>query len=360
MVTLCAFPTYIGKELCKLYPRISLEFAAEWHLFKEKWKVIVTGIIFQFIHGFLTRTAHILHEPRPLLHDIGFVLIPELGPEHFYISEILWAAVFVPFILWTFLPFVSTKKLFYTVLLWTKMLVVLVICQMLRVLSFTATQLPGPAHHCREGQPTARLEYHSIWDVLQLNVLHSCGDLIFSSHMTFMLTFIITYTKYGTTSLFKYLAWLAAVAQSVLIVASRKHYTVDVVIAWYVVPLVYYFVDHRLQDLAGPCDVVERTFSEKCMLLHSNSGRPSPNRGDRELVAHLMGGFKDMHAKISLAHWLRASSSPESVSSEEDHDGSKDGDIGEPLLLDDSRNRIDVVVDLSKAEAQATTHSGLS
>lgn len=32
---------------------------------------------------------------------------------------------------------------------------------------------------------------------------------------------------------------------SVLIVASRKHYTVDVVIAWYVVPLVFYAMLRR-------------------------------------------------------------------------------------------------------------------
>lgn len=32
----------------------------------------------------------------------------------------------------------------------------------------------------------------------------------------------------------KQVAWLIAVIQSLLIVASRKHYTVDVVVAWFV------------------------------------------------------------------------------------------------------------------------------
>ena len=38
--------------------------------------------------------------------------------------------------------------------------------------------------------------------------------------------------------------WTGAAILSVLIVASRKHYTVDVLVAWYVVPLVFY-ASHR-------------------------------------------------------------------------------------------------------------------
>jgi hypothetical protein len=32
----------------------------------------------------------------------------------------------------------------------------------------------------------------------------------------------------------KFLAWFMAIIQSLLIIASRKHYSVDVVVAWYV------------------------------------------------------------------------------------------------------------------------------
>ncbi len=43
----------------------------------------------------------------------------------------------------------------------------------------------------------------------------------------------------------KALSWLLGVILSILIVASRKHYTVDVVIAWYTVPLVFYTMYRR-------------------------------------------------------------------------------------------------------------------
>lgn len=39
--------------------------------------------------------------------------------------------------------------------------------------------------------------------------------------------------------LVKAAAWLAAASLALLIISARKHYTVDVVVAWYVVPLVY-------------------------------------------------------------------------------------------------------------------------
>eukprot|EP00897_Mesotaenium_endlicherianum_P002805 jgi/Mesen1/2552/ME000162S01682 len=178
-------PTYITKEITKRWRRIGHEFSLEWPILCDKWKFILFGLLFQ----------------------------------------------------WTFHPFVFYNQRFYTVLLWVKVLCVLVICQFCRILSFTATQLPGPNYHCRVGSPAATLPPpKNIQDVVVLNlsrgVLFGCGDLIFSSHMTFSLTMVLTYNKFGTTRWLKQIGWLLAVTQSLLIVAARKHYSVDVVVAW--------------------------------------------------------------------------------------------------------------------------------
>jgi hypothetical protein len=67
------------------------------------------------------------------------------------------------------------------------------VCQLLRILSFSSTQLPGPAPHCHAGRLTATRPPVTAWwqhlvvDV-RTQVATSCGDLIFSSHMTFILT----------------------------------------------------------------------------------------------------------------------------------------------------------------------------
>jgi hypothetical protein len=79
---------------------------------------------------------------------------------------------------------------------------------------------------------------HLVVDV-KTQATHSCGDLLFSSHLTFCLLGAVSYTHYGRVRVVKALAWAAAAAMALLIIAARKHYTVDVVVAWYVVPLVY-------------------------------------------------------------------------------------------------------------------------
>ncbi|KAG9453222.1 hypothetical protein H6P81_006126 [Aristolochia fimbriata] len=53
---------------------------------------------------------------------------------------------------WTFLPFFFQSKKFYTVILWCRIFAFLVASQTLRIITFYATQLPGPNYHCHEVQ----------------------------------------------------------------------------------------------------------------------------------------------------------------------------------------------------------------
>ncbi|OEL36012.1 Phosphatidylinositol:ceramide inositolphosphotransferase [Dichanthelium oligosanthes] len=104
---------------------------------------------------------------------------------------------------------------------------------------------------------------NSVLEVLLINfprgVLFGCGDLIFSSHMIFTLVFVRTYHKYGSKRFIKFLAWFMAIIQSLLIIASRKHYSVDVVVAWYTVNLVVFFVDNKLPGLDISAEMPDRT-----------------------------------------------------------------------------------------------------
>ncbi|OAY82830.1 Phosphatidylinositol:ceramide inositolphosphotransferase [Ananas comosus] len=216
---------YVAREGSKLWARVSSEISVELQLLLEKWKLLLAGLIFQYIHGLAARGVHYLHRPGPILQDLGFMILP-----------------------WTFHPFIYHSKRFYTVLLWLR------VSQILRIITFYSTQLPGPNYHCREGSKLARLPPpESVFEVLLINfprgVIYGCGDLIFSSHMIFTLVFVRTYQKYGSKRIIKLLAWLTAVVQSLLIIASRKHYTVDVVVAWYTVNLVVFFIDQKLPEM---------------------------------------------------------------------------------------------------------------
>ncbi|XP_073044478.1 phosphatidylinositol:ceramide inositolphosphotransferase 2-like isoform X3 [Primulina eburnea] len=194
---------YIGPGASKLWKRICAETTTEINLLAENWKYILGGLICQYMHGLAARGVHYFHRPGPILQDAGFFLLPA--------------------------------------------------CQILRIITFYSTQLPGPNYHCREGSKFATLPRpDNMVEVLLIvpqGLLFGCGDLIFSSHMIFSLVFVRTYHKYGTQRFLKQCAWLIVVIQSLLIIASRKHYTVDVVVAWYTVNLVLFFIDKKLPEL---------------------------------------------------------------------------------------------------------------
>nr|VDD05621.1 unnamed protein product [Brassica oleracea] len=291
---------YIRRESSKLWKRFCSEITTEIGLLAENWKYLLAGIICQYIHGLAAKGVHYIHRPGPTLQDLGFFLLPELGQEKSYISETVFTTVFVSFFLWTFHPFILKSKKIYTVLIWCRVLAFLVACQFLRVITFYSTQLPGPNYHCREGSKVSTLPWpKSPLEVLQINphgVMYGCGDLIFSSHMIFTLVFVLTYHKYGTKRFIKLFGWLFAFVQSLLIIASRKHYTVDVVVAWYdndlllflilspfryTVNLVVFCLDKKLPELPDRTTVLlpviskDRTKEENHKLLNGNGVDPA-------------------------------------------------------------------------------------
>ncbi|CAL0329571.1 unnamed protein product [Lupinus luteus] len=283
---------YIGREASKIWKRICAEVSIEINLLAENWKYLLAGLVFQYLHGLAARGVHYLHKPGPILQDVGFFFLPELGKDKAYISETLFTIIFLSFVLWTFHPFILKSRKIYTVLIWCRVLAFLVASQFLRIISFYSTQLPGPNYHCREGSKLATLPRpDNALEVLLLNfprgVVYGCGDLIFSSHMIFTLTFVRTYHKYGTRRWIKQLGWLLAVIQSFLIVASRKHYTVDIVVAWYTVNLVVFFIDKKFPELpdrssaaatllpVSTKDKDGRTKEENHKLLNGNSADPA-------------------------------------------------------------------------------------
>ncbi|KAJ6795212.1 phosphatidylinositol:ceramide inositolphosphotransferase-like [Iris pallida] len=322
---------YVAREASKLWRRVAMEVSVELQLLQEKWKLLLLGLICQYIHGLAARGVHYLHRPGPVLQDLGFMALPELGLERSYISETLFSTIFFSFLLtacrstytikpvtqfgcrlhdsfiqlfessslhvrriwlWSFHPFIYHSKRFYTVLLWRRVLAFLVASQSLRIITFYSTQLPGPNYHCREGSKLARLPApDSIFEVLLLNfprgILYGCGDLIFSSHMIFTLVFVRTYHKYGSKRFVKALAWLVAIIQSLLIIASRKHYTVDVVVAWYTVNLVVYFVDNKLPEMP------DRTGSVAPLLPLSSKEKDRTKEENHKLLNGMNGNAGD-------------------------------------------------------------------
>jgi hypothetical protein len=151
---------------------------------------------------------------------------------------------------------------------------VLILGHFMRFLSYTATVVPGPSYHCRPDfkQPGTGIAYMdllpknaysiffpSVEDMKSVSL--NCGDLIFSGHMfTNVISwyYFVTYSKrvftkpgFGFTSrkmrlLLIGVNTLFLLGCAISILASRQHYTVDILLATYIGLLLPYWYDQNL------------------------------------------------------------------------------------------------------------------
>lgn len=301
----------LGWRCRMLGRRVWAEVKLEWPLLKPRLWVIIPCLIFQYIHAIFTGMAYYMHEPLPLdnttLHDLGFEALPFLSNDA--VSEILVYCGFAMFFVWALSPFVTRRKSFHFVVVLKRALVVVVLCQILRIVSFLSTQLPAPAPHCRAPEPTSNAPWPVWWQVIIVNVARQaskgCGDLIFSSHLTFMFLFAWTYAVMGRYLLIKIFWFLYVIATSLCIIASRKHYTVDCVVAFYVVPLVFF---HFCRKWTTTRDDICTNDNRGIVALGSSlpmTAVPSHSRGaslaDAAMAAAANGnGYADSGSKYGL------------------------------------------------------------
>ena len=211
-----------------------------------------------------------------MLKDLGFHLIPEINTENLSFrphNGVLYA-IFLLGILFVLSP-LYFKVPFTSIQVAWRTLMTVSIAVTLRCLTFISTILPTPGPHCSpDTNDTLKRSFDpptSAQDVfLGFDTENGCGDLIFSSHMMYALVCTIMITDYSIRSVtgvrldarenaedarepdsspppkslkivlaLLSIPWLLCIALAILIVAQRSHYTVDVLVAWYTVPLVW-------------------------------------------------------------------------------------------------------------------------
>lgn len=291
----------------KLKIRIRSELRLEIPLLLARWKTIFLGLLFQYVHGVFVQLAHFMHRPALTpLHDIGFEILPEIGDGGKWVSETIFGILFASFGLWSFSPFYMTQRKFYTAVLYARLLTVLVVCQCLRVASFSVTQLPAPHYHCRQGAELATIRPPaSVLGLILVNVgraaANGCGDLIFSSHTTFILVGTLTYSEYGSMRIMKVIVWLSALCLSLLIIASRKHYTVDVLVAWYTVPLVFWTL-HGRWTLQRPDDEEDMERLELPVTMPMDNGDLNGDHNPQGRYKPAMAYHGDVYGSMGMRH----------------------------------------------------------
>ncbi|GBG30559.1 Phosphatidylcholine:ceramide cholinephosphotransferase 3 [Hondaea fermentalgiana] len=128
--------------------------------------------------------------------------------------------------------------------------------QTLRAALYLSTSTPGAADRCLTAAHPERFK-PTLVECFYIfgNIYHNCGDLMFSGHMLLMLVLSISVFHYGESAF-----WISpkrnriigaallvlCVLETFLILASRHHYTSDLVVAWYITPLLWYYHSTKL------------------------------------------------------------------------------------------------------------------
>jgi len=121
---------------------------------------------------------------------------------------------------------------------------------LLRSLTIIVTSPPDPALSCRGFRPDQRW-----WDNSIFFWHKTCGDLMFSGHTSFMLTVTILFTHYAPVFAYRVVAvaliWLAAIAGLLSLVATKYHYSSDVIVSAYITSSMYYLYDFCVKHHAS-------------------------------------------------------------------------------------------------------------
>jgi len=221
----------------------------------EKGKILV-GLIFQYVHSVATNVAYYMHIPREPLADLGMSLLPELGPEKQIISEYMFFALFISTIVFALSPLflrhdrsVPLARRRFATLIFARFLCVCALAQSLRIVSFLVTSLPGPNYHCHPNSPAYDPPKNLGEIFSRQDPFTHCGDLVFSSHTIFVVLCALTWNKYAILKLWQRVAmWCLVPIFGGLVVAAHKHYSLDVVVAMYTVPLLWIACGHHFPD----------------------------------------------------------------------------------------------------------------
>ncbi|KAF9416026.1 hypothetical protein BGZ94_010329 [Podila epigama] len=193
------------------------------------------------------------NETFPKLTDRGFEAIPSI--------TVLWLTDLADAIL--FIPTVIMVATHYRPLyLLCKVLLTWALCNVMRITTIAITSFPDPREGC----------VHSVAEFFTTFSLHRCGDCMFSGHTVIFVISALVWTSHGYHRFprrFRWLGilcvlfvWTLCIGSAIIVIANRAHYTVDVLVAFYVAGGNFYIWTYvfdryiegrgRLRDLTHP------------------------------------------------------------------------------------------------------------
>lgn len=163
----------------------------------------------------------------PILRDVGFEIIPQMNDISLMddfdfilaLIALIYALIFIPAPLYVISQVLNLNTM----------------TNLLRITTVAITSFPDPRLGCDRitGNPFTTIS------------LHRCGDDMFSGHSAIYAAATVMFFTYGYNvshtrrqqqihTIIKWLVLATAIAASLIILSNRTHYTVDVLVAWYI------------------------------------------------------------------------------------------------------------------------------
>jgi PAP2 superfamily C-terminal len=236
-------------HLCRSSSEIRDYLRDELGYLKASWPWLALFLMIEYFHSvahnwvyYYQAKLDVYGGPENSLFDLGFeVFTLDLGSSTLLLSNVLMYIVAAAAVLFLLVP-VFVKLNYSAVNFIWRTFFVIAISIILRCLSFSVTLLPSPHSHCSKARAKPP---RSISDIFfRFDSDESCGDLIFSGHTLHTLSIVIGMIDYSKSTLIALLLLPVVFLMGIAIIAQRSHYTVDVVIALYTVPLVWSSLRH--------------------------------------------------------------------------------------------------------------------
>ncbi|RKP10520.1 PAP2 superfamily C-terminal-domain-containing protein [Thamnocephalis sphaerospora] len=163
----------------------------------------------------------------PVLPDAGFEHIGQI--KALYLTDVFDFVIIIPAVIYILLHRTPLSCA-------VQSLTTCSIGCILRITTVAITSFPDPRLDCEriEGDPFASVS------------LHRCGDAMFSGHTMIFVLGALMWTSFSPLNwagrIATFLTWCCAIAGGIIIIANRAHYTVDVLVAFYVTVGAWYFV----------------------------------------------------------------------------------------------------------------------
>jgi hypothetical protein len=189
----------------------------------------------------------------PKLSDRLFEAIPSI--QLLWLTDLADVLLFVPTIILVLTHYRPLYLLCKVLLTWA-------LCNLMRITTVAITSFPDPRDGCM----------HSVGEFFTTFLLHRCGDCMFSGHTVIFVISALVWTSHGYHRFpkrYRWLAWICVlfvwaltIGSAIIVIANRAHYTVDVLVAFYVAGGNFYIWTYvfdryieekgRLKDLTHP------------------------------------------------------------------------------------------------------------